>query len=949
MSKKTNRKAPAAVQTAIDIILGSVTRTVAAYAQLLARRSATKAFREQVFFDAPGLSQHPSVVEAEAGSADPLLALDNFVAAKSPADHESLEKAEAAGTFALLRADWHMDPAPALDGLGASCNPLIGATLARLNERSLAARISKCITRCLNHNRHGQLVLEGVGVAEKPARLVVNVRLTSVGGMGSGALVPVVDIARTQVARHGLRAKIVLTVLLRGDLAVTDEAQADINQANLLKYLRAVATGQYIDPVTGQQVPSLCAWLYLQSNQNAHGRLESLETLMAHEAQGQHVCRSLARDIEERLNDLEALRYDEFGDPLIGSTKSVGFVRCDRERIVAFGSHWATAVLASALQRKPDAARAKQEALTLARLHGVVETASDARMTSDILAPEPFDGQPAPQRLRSNLADRTAETSGWQRANVLAETLSLIQGTEFAQIYRPAMAKQAATLLQEKKATVEDFIRRRLQGQWSQGQAPDNRFDVLRVLAYYWQVLVASVATINDKAAQLQQLAQPREEVVNAALEELERHRNRSWPGRLLRPFLLGRIARSLEESGPMLLELELQLMACRVTVQNLLEPLVDFVEARLAELGVLSENLRHVAASCKQRADQIASPLPVLKLPLGFDLVDRPYLEEFFDQIVAETGGTDEFVETLIHHFLAEHKSLSTLLGKTAEEIEEIFHGIGESIFAPPAQQKDVFTEFRRLHPSETRQVQLLREVVFQTEGRVRTTGEADQEITWLKYVTVPSESHRKPMRELIERADPKAGKWHVVVDSNYDAITVVQIRSDISLTPLIARCEPTGPGAWEAMVSRAPDPVTALMVPPNPSDRELRRVLVKAIVTGQLVHHAEDGFDLVFDADNPITLGDDVPAATTKIRGHWPYLVRIESTFGHEVVKDDEAVRAKVQDLASRMGAATAREDARMTLIDSTAIEDVLYQLTLLTPRARRLRIRLQRQDRA
>jgi len=66
---------------------------------------------------------------------------------------------------------------------------------------------------------------------------------------------------------------------------------------------------------------------------------------------------------------------------------------------------------------------------------------------------------------------------------------------------------------------------------------------------------------------------------------------------------------------------------------------------------------------------------------------------------------------------------------------------------------------------------------------------------------------------------------------------------------------------------------------------------------------------------------------------------MVFVESTFGRQVVVDDQQVAAGLRRLEEAL-AMMHSDDRRLDLIDRSAVEEVARQLELLAPWARRIR---------
>jgi len=363
----------------------------------------------------------------------------------------------------------------------------------------------------------------------------------------------------------------------------------------------------------------------------------------------------------------------------------------------------------------------------------------------------------------------------------------------------------------------------------------------------------------------------------------------------------------------------------------------MSFLDGRINQLRILNQGLNYVFASCRQKAEGCASKPTLFDTPIGFDLVDSSYLNEMFKQTSAQNGGLENLMKDLLSIFLSKYGSLDFLIGKEADEIETVFIELCKSIFGSVADQTDAAAEFIRLYPQEAQQVRLLRTLIRQTDGRINTVGENDKEIIRIKFATIPDQRYFDWMKELLKKADSNSGEWEIIVDNDSDAITIFQVRNRISLSALITEHDkPDNAKGWKQMIKHAVDPVAVTIVPPNPNGRQVRRVLGKAIVNGQLFHNPATGFGLKFPGTDPIRLGRDTDFAMETLRKHWRWIVRIESAFGHQIVIDDIAVSKRIEQLKSPQP-----DDKRYSLIDGNTISELEQQLVILLPRLQRLRI--------
>jgi len=413
-----------------------------------------------------------------------------------------------------------------------------------------------------------------------------------------------------------------------------------------------------------------------------------------------------------------------------------------------------------------------------------------------------------------------------------------------------------------------------------------------------------------------------------------------SWFGRARNLVLLHEISSCLKESGLSELLQELQILACKVADSDVLNKLIAYVDGNIMKFTVLNQDLRHISAASKQRAQRFAHRNTGHDAVPFLELEDQDYLKRFFDEKVAADGGDEAFTGNLIARFVQKHDSLNVLLGKDAAEVERMLMDVCRDIFEPLATQTDVVAEFKKTYPDPKKQIRIIRSLVLQSEGCVHTVGEVGTDVTWLKFTTVPTEDDVKWMRDILEKADPKAGVYEIMVDGDSTAIKILQLRGHISLSPIIAKANLDNPDDWEKMVEYAVDRTTAMIVPPNPNDRQLRMVIAKGIVTSQLDWDESRGFGLALKDHDHIRLGTTANETMEKLRKWWPYLVGIESTLTHHIFLDDIRVSNAVEKLEAAV-ISKNNGDARTAMIDKTAVSDVKKQLEFLIPWAKRLRI--------
>jgi hypothetical protein len=926
----------------VALILGSEQRNLEALRRSLTHKNNGTNHHESnecaLFDSRRTVSVGNHVLSDREQDANDLFSSDEFIDAILPKDAASLARHEEEGTFSRMAKDWYKNPKAILDDYGAGGQPSTGYTMASVTKTSWLPILKKIFGRCVDHGK--RLLGAAKGVANDVVyRLLVHVRCSAPGGMGSGAAIKVPDYVQEVTADYQVSPKLILDILLRGDLPVKDQQKADINQVNLLKYVRAIASGEHVDPITGNVAKNPFNIVFLQSNQNCHGRFASLEQLLIHEAYRQNIMwnGSLSLKVRERLIDIENVSFDKYGDPLIGYSASVSGIWRDSETITDYCVDRAVGMIADVLVRKADTGQAQNDAVAFARMHGVVESQDESHLTSRILTPAEFNGESSIQRLASNFATRIKGGRGIDRARAMAETITSIKGVEFATVYEAAMVKDALKTSGDVIIAMDEAIRQRSSAHTDSQDSIGSYSDIPALLTGYKRVLAVSIQAVTAKVGPLQEASQLHQDAVNQALSQLSQVDQMSWWGRLRNYFLIREISSCLEESGLAWLTLELQILACKAA-SHVLDKQTEYVDGKIMHFTVYDQDLRHISSASKQRAQRLAQRKTGYDAAPFFELENQGYLENFFIEKVAADGGEDAFTGNLIARLINNQKSLTVLPGKDAAEIEKILKEVCREVFEPITTNMDVVTEFKKVFPDPKKQIKIMRSLILQSEGSVHTVGEAGTDIVWLKFVTVPTEDDVKWVREIIEKADPKAGVVEIIVDGDSTTIKILQLRGGISLSHLIAKSDFTEPDDWEKMVAYAVDRTTALMVPPNPTNRQLRLVIAKAIVTGQLIWDDHKGFGLSLKEHGEIWLAHTAADAVEKLRRCWRHLVRIETTFTHHVFLNDVLVTDRVENLDSELTSKTTTDD-RISLIDATAIADVKKQLEFLIPWTQRL----------
>jgi hypothetical protein len=859
---------------------------------------------------------------------------DNYIPAHAPSDRPSLEKAEKEGRMWVLDDDWLNDPTVLQDNGGGAGYPRKGYAFAVCNGIRIQEKLVKAFRRILDHIHHIESAHKGIAEKSPDARIVVRLFFSTVGAIGSGSIHRFTDdLVHKAAAEAGVEAKIVVCMLLRGNLSVQNLKKANLNQLTTLMTFRAKGTGADVNPMTGAIESIPFDNIFISSNTDNAGNIPSLERLLCHEGQMNYFLQDTpgGGSVRERFCDIQGWRYDEYGDPELGFARGIAIISRDSKRLIHYLTLRTSAILARSCLEPSDIEHSLEQSAALARRAQIVENEDENLITRNILLPEEFAGEDAREQALASFADRASQTWGLDQAETLLDAINSISGTDLGAVYEPVMKRKGS---KQVEAAVE-IIGQQLQQLMKR---PCGLWQAQQTLRAIRAILEQASESLSEKINELQEQLQPHQEIVAEASEMVQRLRQMNLVGRALQFFTVRSMNGTLEESGRTIINCSVELSACTISLQEVVMPLIDEIDNKLGWILSEIEKLQKIEQFLTSEAEQLINQPTVFQAPVGREITDRQFLESKFDGYIERAGGLEKFQEELRLLFLNEYQSFAVLSQASMKEIIDLFCDFCSDRYRLDVKERDVLDEL--FTKDEENLQDIFATIVPQCDGRVRTQGQANAYIPRIKVANVPSERHVEPVVKLLESLDTNPGKWQVVVNpADKDTFSLVQVRGRITLTQFISQIDlPDTYDTWKLLVETAIDPASVLIVGPNPGDRQLRRVLAKAITSGLLEKTAE-GLILQTCTGKSILLGD-MESAPEKLRCMFRDIVFIESTFARDLFVHEDLVMTKLNDLLTQKQAGSDMASPLLTLIDSTAVRECIDQAKLLLPRLRRMR---------
>ena len=919
----------------IHISPGSTPRAIDALEDVLAARTNGEATPHvlRLHFDAneaiPADLAPPTVVHRPRGS-------QFFIPALKLTNKASLEQAEKDGLITIPADGWHDLLRQAGDDDGAGGSPREGRERASIHGQKLYDHVYRLIQQVIAYEKRFQEIGKGnkLGIG----RIPIHICASAVGGMGSGSLLWFLTQCVARCARdNGVEAKVVVELLCLGNLQTHDTHLARLNQLTGLKTLRAYSTGTFVDAATNSIMPIPFEQVRLYANINNRGSITSLKRLASHGAHLNHFSRNTpaGSDSEEREPDIASWGYGRFEDPMCGFTASTGAIHLKRSRLLDCCQYETSAMLAQGLLIEGDSGQVLKEATSLAHSCSLVESEEQSQLTALVSRPDELGGESVYARAEQSLVDRTSRARGHRGLLLLSETIQSIRDNDILSVFAPPMSTKAQAIVETAGEALGKHLARTL-------RKPQGLWEAIKFLQFLQMILERSQRAITEKANEMQEYLLPHEEVLADAVEQLQELVQQNWFRKSISFQQRRAISRILDESGRAAISCQLQIVACNIAIQNVLLPLADLIERKLARLVSTRQRLLELAQHCRNMAAAKANEPDVFDVPVGVELATPVYIDAWFGRYVARSGGSENLAAALRGEFLQQYESFACLTEMSMQEIEEALGRLCRAEFESAVAHLSVLTEFRQVYPDEQTQQQIMAELIGQTEGRLLMEAEVNKTIHFVKTANVPSVEDVEWAGKMLAHADPKPGKWQVAVNPvDPDTFSIAQMRGQISLTPFIKRLElPDTFETWKRLVATAADPVAAIGVGPNPTKRQFRRVLTKAIVAGLLTVEEKGCYSFRSSANEEWLLGKDTAAVHEKLQPCYRQLVFMESYFASQLVDHEKQIVGQLEQMKAQLQGKDQPADPLLRLTKVEAIDECLQQIQLLRPWAAQMR---------
>lgn len=863
---------------------------------------------------------------------DDAISNENFILARLPKDKLSIQQAEEKGYFNSVAADFHLNPGVTQDDYGASASPPIGDVFIRVNDKPIKTLSAKLMRGARDFIRTQNIAKDGLKTDDS-ARIPINMFIGTAGGTGTGSLKwNIAEIIPSCEKETGIDAKVSVHLIMQGNLPVQNKLKAKLNELTTFKYLSSVSTGKYIDPAKGILTPIPFSNIYLYSNLNFYGNILELKRLIVTAAHTQFFRFSTpaGKLMAQRAIDVEGISFDDYGNPLPAITTGYAAISRDSKRGTDFCKLISIGMFCESLLKEHASEEIAKEAVAFVWANKLVESDEENHITSNISHPEEMNRESVFETARQGIANRINNTGGFKQLLTLDESIAFILNSDIPALYEPVMQAQSQKRANEIAQALKKIIEQKK-------KTSHGLIDSIILLQNILALCHQSLSNLHGKISQAQEYLNPHQQILAEISEQINRLRQRNPIVRIFFFLLIRRLNRDLLESGQAAIRHQMELSCCQAAINDLLMPLIESLENKIAWLHSETRKMSNISQFCQNSADKLAGEDTMLQNPSGYELTDKAYLEDYIKRFIKKCGGKEKFCEYLQSLFINKYNTFDILTENSQQQVFELLNNLFHEILESEVKSTTVLDEFIRYYPENIR-TEMLIQILKQSEGSIRIEGSLAGKMTWIKTANVPSSGKfADQMAATLETLDKKDGKWETADSNDIDYFSICQLCGGISLVPLIHNIDvPDNEAGWKMAVEQAVDPVTAIMVNPNPNIRQFKRVLAKAIVS-ELLSFKGNAFYLKTTSPEPMLLGKNLNEIMAKSRHLWPDMVFVESLFARGLVVAEQDVISCMNNLYEDIEHGN-NSDARLSLIDKTAISECLKQTEILLPRLRR-----------
>jgi len=696
-------------------------------------------------------------------------------------DLESRRLAEHKGQTWMSPPGYCEDPGIAGSEAGNGGITRKGRTLFALNEERFGDQLVSCLRQCQDYEQHAPALGQ-----KGPERSIIRIYVvgSSAGGTATGAFTSTLAMIAAKAEALKIQVRIVPVVLLVGTLNPGDRRTVARNQQLVLRSLQAHFEGRFT-PLNLRygEFQTVCDDPVFFSNVNAFGEIASLKRLIALVGQWLHLhvhspIGPLAYQEGINLHD-QAVR-DSSGDLRRAATSGLSVINVNKEKIRAsVVARWLRNFFSGLLRRSDPGPGAQQAAVTFTSI-GLKETATDDTAAQRLYSLHHLAHVNVQERAQAVFQQRRGNRMGFQGCTDLYRAGHFVLDQEVPHALIPKMTQEAAAVVQNGAEAVAGEISRYL-------KKPSGLGDSIQFLDTIGKLLETSEKANRDKLERAQQRNKELHQAKAGAEKLYHWLQKKLWLFRWLHFFVKARFRRVYPRCVRGLIRNELEVAARKLLDKRVFPGMHRALASQQERLNLVRDAVQGLHDTVCQETARLDHLPDDFYVPVGREMADVAFTERIFAQILDAEGGPPKATRRLFDTLCEKYGGLEAFGQGDPEEIAtylaEHCHNRADSTVAGLS----VWDVFQTTFVTAQQQSEAVATAIGESDGRVKTAGEAHRDIPRLKYVVGPDEQTVQRIVAIANRINREGGDWRGHVDPAVTGICFLQYRAGVSITQQI------------------------------------------------------------------------------------------------------------------------------------------------------------------
>jgi len=286
---------------------------------------------------------------------------------------------------------------------------------------------------------------------------------------------------------------------------------------------------------------------------------------------------------------------------------------------------------------------------------------------------------------------------------------------------------------------------------------------------------------------------------------------------------------------------------------------------------------------------------------PVGDELTDIQLMDKTLKDIFNSKGGKSKALGAMFDAFCRKYHSLEAFTQYGTEEIEQFLVQHCRNATQGIVQQLHVLDVLKAAFPSEQQQNKIVAKMISQSDGKVKISGEGDEDIARLKYVCGPDTRTVEWALKLANNINALGGDWRGCIIEKQSSIFAVQYRGRVSLNQQIADTAKLCrlPDDPKERVKIGEDPVIQLAPSAHSSNCELDLTVAQGLVSKQICQNKQS-YELK-GLHEPIALGNSLDKVRSGLAPDYQGRMQIYREFCMQLAKDPENLLRNIEQAAA------------------------------------------------